>query len=112
MGCRGQLQVELERTMALCLVEQQKNAQLEEKRKREDPHTLQLSVAQQRASLVEAQVAPRSDQAVRIPEAGAEAGSGDGFRRRPSRRRCHAAESCGSECRRPSRLQQETGGGG
>ena len=42
--------------MALCLSEQQKNRQLEDKRKREDPQSLEMSVAQQRASLAEAQV--------------------------------------------------------
>eukprot|EP00271_Cylindrocystis_brebissonii_P003839 TRINITY_DN15078_c0_g1_i2.p1 TRINITY_DN15078_c0_g1~~TRINITY_DN15078_c0_g1_i2.p1 ORF type:complete len:1013 (-),score=242.10 TRINITY_DN15078_c0_g1_i2:1357-4395(-) len=54
---KGQLQLEMERTMALCLEEQQKNVELEEKRRRDSPSVLERSVALQRTALAEAQIA-------------------------------------------------------
>eukprot|EP00850_Spirogloea_muscicola_P020235 SM000210S06749 [mRNA] locus=s210:143054:150941:- [translate_table: standard] len=58
---KAQLQVELERTMALCLSESFRTEKMEEESRRDDPAILESSVAMQRKALTAAQAALQSE---------------------------------------------------
>ncbi|CAI5961808.1 unnamed protein product [Closterium sp. NIES-65] len=60
---RAQLKQELDRTMAMCLEEQQKNAELEERRRQDDPVALEQAVMRQKAAVQQAQAAFEAEMA-------------------------------------------------